>query len=76
MRDDGQFVHQSNKDADTMNVQCVLQYAIEGNEVNVFADDTDATSDLVEQGGPIVTLYLLFCMLRQRPQHLNRVKLV
>ena len=34
-------MHQSNKDADTMNVQCVLQYVIEGNEVNVVADDTD-----------------------------------
>ena len=42
MRDDGQVVHQSNKDADTMNVQCAFQYAIEGNEVNVGADYTYA----------------------------------
>ena len=34
-------MHQSNKDADTMNVQYALQYAIEGNEVNVVGDDTD-----------------------------------
>ena len=41
LRDDGQVVHQSTGDADTMIVQCALQYAIEGSEVNVVADDTD-----------------------------------
>ena len=39
LRDDGQVVHQSTGDADTMIVQCALQYAIEGSEVNVVADD-------------------------------------
>lgn len=41
LKDDGQVVHQSTGDADTMIVQCALQYAIEGSEVNVVADDTD-----------------------------------
>ena len=41
LRDDGQVVHQSTGDADTMTVRCALQYAIEGSEVNVVADDTD-----------------------------------
>ena len=41
MEKDGQVVHQSPGDADTMIVQCALQYAIEGREVNVVADDTD-----------------------------------
>ena len=41
LKDDGQVVHQSTRDADTMIVQCALQYAIEGSEVNVVADDTD-----------------------------------
>ena len=41
LRDDGQVVHQSTGDSDTMIVQCALQYAIEGSEVNVVADDTD-----------------------------------
>ena len=41
LRDDGQVVHQSTGDVDTMTVQCALQYAIEGSEVNVVADDTD-----------------------------------
>ena len=38
--DDGQVVHQSTGDADTMIIQCALQYAIKS-EVNVIADDTD-----------------------------------
>jgi len=41
LRDDGQVVHQSTGDADTMTVQCALQYLSEGSEVNVVADDTD-----------------------------------
>ena len=41
LRDDGQFVDQSTGDADTIIIQCALQYAIEGSEVNVVADDTD-----------------------------------
>ena len=41
MRDDGQVVHQSTEDADTMIVRCALQYANEGSEVNVVADDID-----------------------------------
>ena len=41
LKDDGQVVHQSTGDADTMIVRCALQYAIEGSEVNVVADDTD-----------------------------------
>ena len=41
LRDDGQVVHQSTGDADTKIVWCALQYAIEGSEVNVVADDTD-----------------------------------
>ena len=41
LRDDGQVVYQSDGDADTMIVQCALQYASEGSEVNVVADDTD-----------------------------------
>ena len=41
LKDNGQVVHQSTGDADTMIVQCALQYAIEGSEVNVVADDTD-----------------------------------
>ena len=92
LRDDGQAVHQSPGDADTMIVKCALQYEIEGSEVNVVADDTDvlvllmyhwkqnkaniyflseagkqlrvwSISDLVAQAGPVVTSYLLFCML-------------
>ena len=41
LRDDGQVVHQSTGDADTMTVRCALQYAIEGSEVNVVFDDID-----------------------------------
>ena len=41
LRDEGQVVHQSTGDADTKIVRCVLQYAIEGSEVNVVTDDTD-----------------------------------
>ncbi len=36
-----QVVKQSTGDADTMIVACALQFAIEGNEVTVVADDTD-----------------------------------
>ena len=35
---DGQVVHQSPGDADTMIVLCALLYAMEGSEVNVVAD--------------------------------------
>ena len=38
---DGQTVHQSTGDADTMIVCCALQYANQGTEVTVVADDTD-----------------------------------
>ena len=31
----------STGDADTMIIQCALQYAIDGSKVNVVADDTD-----------------------------------
>ena len=41
LRADRQVVYQSTGDADTMIVQCALQYAIEGSVVNVVADDTD-----------------------------------
>ena len=41
LKDDGQVVHQSTGDTDTMIVQCAFQYTIEGSEVNVIADDTD-----------------------------------
>ena len=34
-------MHQSIGDADTMIVQCALQYVSEGSDVNVVADDTD-----------------------------------
>ena len=34
-------VHNSTGDADTMIVECALQFAIGGREVNVVADDTD-----------------------------------
>ena len=33
LRDDGQVVHQGNLDADTLIVQCALQFAIEGSKV-------------------------------------------
>ena len=33
LRDDGQVVHQSNLNADTLIVQCALQFAIEGSKV-------------------------------------------
>ena len=33
LRDDGQVVHQSNLDTDTLIVQCALQFAIEGSKV-------------------------------------------
>ena len=33
LRDDGQVVHHSNLDADTLIVQCALQFAIEGSKV-------------------------------------------
>ena len=33
LKDDGQVVHQSNLDANTLIVQCALQFAIEGSKV-------------------------------------------
>ncbi len=42
LRENGQVVHSSTGDADTtMIVQRALQYASEGSDVNVVADDTD-----------------------------------
>lgn len=41
LRDDGQVVHHSTGDADTMIAECALQYSTQGVEVNVVADDTD-----------------------------------
>jgi len=41
LEEDGQVVHQSPRDAKKMIVQCALQYATEGSEVNVAADDTN-----------------------------------
>ncbi len=38
---DNQIVHQSPGDADTIIVACALQYATQGIEVTVIADDTD-----------------------------------
>ena len=38
---DGQIVHNSTGDADTMIVDCALQFAREKREVSVVADDTD-----------------------------------
>ena len=38
---DGNIVHVADGDADTMIVSCALQYAAQGREVNVVADDTD-----------------------------------
>ena len=39
--EDGQIVHNSTGDADTLIVKCALEFAIRKNEVNVVADDTD-----------------------------------
>ena len=41
LRDNGQVLHQRTGDADTMIVQCALQYVSEGSDVNVVTDDTD-----------------------------------
>ncbi len=41
MRENGQVLHSSTGDADTMIVQRALQYASEGSDVNVVTDDTD-----------------------------------
>ena len=41
LESDGQRVHNSTGDADTMIVACALQMAMEGKEVTVVADDTD-----------------------------------
>ena len=49
---DGQVVHQSTGDADTMIFQCALQYAIEGSEVNDFVDDFDVLVLLVYHWKP------------------------
>ena len=38
---DGQIVHNSTGDADTLIVECALEYARQGTEVSVVADDTD-----------------------------------
>ena len=38
---DAQIVYNSTGDADTLIASCVLQIALEGQEVNVIADDTD-----------------------------------
>ena len=38
---DAHVVHNSTGDADTMIVECALQFAIGGREVNIVADDTD-----------------------------------
>ena len=38
---DGQVVHNSTGDADTMIVVCTIQFAREGRETTVVADDTD-----------------------------------
>ena len=41
MQSDGQVVHNSTGDADTMIVANALRIATEGKKVNVVADDTD-----------------------------------
>ena len=41
LKEDGQIVHNSTGDADTMIIKCALEFAIRRNEVNVVADDTD-----------------------------------
>ena len=41
LQSDGQVVHNSTGDADTMIVATALQIATEGKKVNVVADDTD-----------------------------------
>ena len=38
---DGQVVHNGTGDADTMIVECTIQFAREGRETTVVADDTD-----------------------------------
>lgn len=40
LKADAQIVHNCTGDADTMIVLCALQYAIQGTEVSVVADDT------------------------------------
>ena len=41
MKADGQEVHNSTGDADTLIVECALKLSREGREVSVVADDTD-----------------------------------
>ena len=41
LKSNGQTVHNSTGDADTLIVNCALQIAMDGQEVNVVADDTD-----------------------------------
>ncbi len=41
LKADNQIVHQSSGDDDTMIVACALEYATQGIEVTVIADDTD-----------------------------------
>ena len=43
-KEDGQIVHNSTGDADTLIVKCALEFAINQDEVNVVADDTDMLS--------------------------------
>ena len=52
LSDNGQAVHHSTGDADTMIIQCALQYASEGSEVNVVADDTDVLVLLMHHWKP------------------------
>ena len=49
---DGQIVHNSTGDADTMIVKCALEFAIRRNEVNVVADDTDVLILLIYHWKP------------------------
>ena len=59
LRDDGQVVHQSTLDADTLIVQCALQFAIEGSKVCcTVADDTDVL--VLMHGAPEHSKYIFF----------------
>ena len=52
LKEDGQIVHNSTGDADTMIIKCALRFAIRRNEVNVVADDTDVLILLIYHWKP------------------------
>ena len=55
MKANAQVVHKSPEDADTMIVSCALQFATQGNDVVVVANDTDILVLLIYHWNPSMT---------------------